>query len=114
MAGSKPGHDDVDAFSKTLTTYAIASADGEGMAWPMPRRFPSSHQIQVHISALDMTSHSRGVICPSVATDTPFETIERARGMPGEGLTHGPPANKKQAAVTTGSAEHPAFPARWF
>ena len=33
--------------------------------------------------------------------------------MPGEGLTHGPPAEKKQAAVTTGSAEHPAFPARW-
>jgi len=28
--------------------------------------------------------------------------------------THGPPANKKQAAVTTGSANHPAFPARRF
>ena len=27
--------------------------------------------------------------------------------------THGPPADKKQAAVTTGPAEHPAFPARW-
>jgi hypothetical protein len=26
--------------------------------------------------------------------------------MPGEGLTHGPPATKKQAAVTTGSADH--------
>ena len=25
--------------------------------------------------------------------------------MPGEGLTHGPPAEKKQAAVTTGSAK---------
>ena len=25
--------------------------------------------------------------------------------MPGEGLTHGPPAEKKQAAVTTGSAD---------
>jgi hypothetical protein len=33
--------------------------------------------------------------------------------MPGEGLTHGPPAEKTQAAVTTGLAEHPAFPARW-
>jgi hypothetical protein len=33
--------------------------------------------------------------------------------MPGAGLAHGPPADKKQAAVTTGSAEHPAFPARW-
>jgi len=26
--------------------------------------------------------------------------------MPGEGLTHGPPATKKLAAVTTGSADH--------
>jgi len=33
--------------------------------------------------------------------------------MPGEGLTHGPPAERKQAAVTTGSAGQPAFPARW-
>ena len=34
--------------------------------------------------------------------------------MPGEGLTHGPPANKMQAAGTTGAAEkRPAFPARW-
>jgi len=33
--------------------------------------------------------------------------------MPGEGLTHGPPAERKQAAVTTGSAAHPASPARW-
>ena len=30
---------------------------------------------------------------------------QRAQGMPGEGLTHGPPADKKQAAVTTGSAD---------
>jgi hypothetical protein len=29
---------------------------------------------------------------------------KRAQGMPGEGLTHGPPADKRQAAVTTGSA----------
>ena len=28
--------------------------------------------------------------------------------------THGPPANKMQAAGTTGPAEHPAFPARRF
>ena len=44
----------------------------------------------------------------------PFETIERAQGMPGEGLTHGPPAEKMQAAGTTGAADHPAFPAQWF
>jgi hypothetical protein len=41
----------------------------------------------------------------AVRSDMPFERIERAQGMPGEGLTHGPPATKKQAAVTTGSAD---------
>ncbi len=30
--------------------------------------------------------------------------------MPGEGLTHGPPANKMQAAGTTGKAEHSGIP----
>src|SRR5690242_10057779 len=30
--------------------------------------------------------------------------------MPGEGLTHGPPAEKKLAAVTTGSAESSGIP----
>jgi len=30
--------------------------------------------------------------------------------MPGEGLTHGPPAEKKQAAVTTGSAGSSGIP----
>jgi len=39
---------------------------------------------------------------------------ERVQGMPGDGLTHGPPAEKKQAAVTTGLADQPAFPARRF
>jgi hypothetical protein len=40
--------------------------------------------------------------------------IERAQGRPGAGRTHGPPANKKQAASPQVRAEHPAFPARWF
>jgi hypothetical protein len=37
---------------------------------------------------------------------------KRAQGMPGDGLTHGPPATKKQAAVTTGLAGSTAFPAQ--
>ena len=37
---------------------------------------------------------------------------ERVQGMPGEGLTHGPPAKRMQAAGTTGKADQPAFPAR--
>jgi len=30
--------------------------------------------------------------------------------MPGAGRTHGPPAEKKQAAVTTGQPRHPGIP----
>ena len=65
-------------------------------------------------AASNTNSRSRGAVRPSPAIEMPLRTIERAQGMPGEGLTHGPPATKKQAAVTTGSADHPAFPARWF
>src|ERR1700742_236681 len=35
---------------------------------------------------------------------------QRAQGMPGDGLTHGPPAEKMQAAVTTGSAGSTGIP----
>jgi len=34
----------------------------------------------------------------------------RAQGMPGAGRAHGPPATKKQAAVTTGSARTSGIP----
>ncbi len=43
----------------------------------------------------------------------PFARVQRGQGMPGEGLTHGPPARKMQAAGTTGATDQPAFPARW-
>jgi hypothetical protein len=39
---------------------------------------------------------------------------KRAQGMPGDGLTHGPPATKKQAASPQVKPDQPAFPARWF
>ncbi|CCE01874.1 conserved hypothetical protein [Bradyrhizobium sp. STM 3809] len=55
-------------------------------------------------------SRPRGGRRPSLADDIALDIIERARGMPGEGLTHGPPAEKKQAAVTTGSAGHSGIP----
>ena len=39
----------------------------------------------------------------------------RAREMPGARCTHSPCAKcSKHTVVTTGSPEHPAFPARWF
>ncbi|CCE11990.1 hypothetical protein BRAS3843_900025 [Bradyrhizobium sp. STM 3843] len=37
-------------------------------------------------------------------------STKRAQGMPGDGLAHGPPAEKKQAAVTTGPAGSSGIP----
>ena len=42
----------------------------------------------------DMPSVSRGTMCPSHSRSCPSKS-ERAQGMPGEGLTHGPPATRK-------------------
>jgi hypothetical protein len=40
--------------------------------------------------------------------------IERAQARPGAGRTMARQQIKKLSAVTTGLAEHPAFPAQWF
>ncbi|MGY3453588.1 hypothetical protein ACVILH_005930 [Bradyrhizobium sp. USDA 4353] len=42
--------------------------------------------------------------------DSGPSSVMRAQGMPGAGRTHGPPARKKQAAVTTGQPRHPGIP----
>jgi hypothetical protein len=60
---------------------------------------------------------SRRVMRPSHDLGSPL-LGERRRECRALAATHflaeiGPPAEKTQAAVTTGSAEHPAFPARW-
>jgi hypothetical protein len=60
------------------------------------------------------TSGSRGVVAPESCGANALEKQRRAQGMPGEGFTHGLRAKRMHAAVTTGSADHPAFPARWF
>jgi hypothetical protein len=52
---------------------------------------------------------SRRVLRPSSAAGYALRK-QRARGMPDAGRTHGPPATKKQAAVTTGSAETTGIP----
>jgi hypothetical protein len=64
------------------------------------------------VNAAGARSHSRGMRCPSFAATCPSKTKGR-RECRALAATHGPPAEKKQAAVTTGPAEHPAFPARW-
>jgi hypothetical protein len=67
------------------------------IAFPLTLR-PLAPRLSIKISRQahsDIRSHSRGGVRPSSAPDMPFETIERAQGMPGEGLTHGPPATKK-------------------
>ena len=56
-----------------------------------------------------MEHRSRGAKRPSFALALPSRD-GRARGMPGAGRTHGPPAEKKQAAVTTGQPRHPGIP----
>ena len=51
----------------------------------------------------DKLQRSRGAIAPELlASSSPSN--ERAQGMPGEGLTHGPCAVKKHGEGTTGSA----------
>src|SRR5579872_3263572 len=41
--------------------------------------------------------------------------MKRAQGMPGEDLTHGPPALKKAGGQSPQVwPDQPAFPARWF
>jgi hypothetical protein len=61
-----------------------------------------------------VTKHSRGTFRARVMHHSLPSGIKRAQGMPGAGRTHGPPATKKQAAVTTGTPQQPAFPAQWF
>src|SRR5262249_19849374 len=56
---------------------------------------------QLHIPA--------ALTCPSGTSIVSLEG-NRAQGMPGAGRTHGPPAEKKQAAVTTGSAGTTGIP----
>jgi len=54
---------------------------------------------------------SRGAFTlESVASNSALGKMKRAQGMPGDGLTHGPPATKKQAAVTTGGAGSTGIP----
>jgi hypothetical protein len=42
----------------------------------------------------DEQPHSRDTNCPSCSSMCPSK-IQRAQGMPGDGLTHGPPATRK-------------------
>jgi len=53
----------------------------------------------------DAGQRSRSASRPRHAIGVSLLTGRRAQGMPGAGRTHGPPANKMQAAGTTGSAE---------
>jgi hypothetical protein len=64
----------------------------------------------VHVSnSRRAVSFSRRGTRPSDARSYPSSN-KRAQGMPDAGRTHGPPAAKKQAAVTTGSAETTGIP----
>jgi hypothetical protein len=61
----------------------------------------------------DVSHHSHGTTCPSDASISP----PKKEGTGNAGATNAPVARlqqKKQAAVTTGTPKHPAFPAQWF
>jgi hypothetical protein len=61
----------------------------------------------------DTRPHSRDTTCPSCSKQNRPRTSKRAQGMPGDGLTHGPPATKAGGSHHR-SSPPPAFPARWF
>jgi hypothetical protein len=68
--------------------------------------------IQMSNNQEGMHPHSRGAMRPSFAG-----TNRGEEGAGKAGVLAAPMARlqqKKQAAVTTGSANHPAFPAQWF
>jgi hypothetical protein len=94
-------------------------AGGSGFRAKRRARLHHPPALACHCHSADMRPARLTCVCcrdastPGCYRSFGPRTMKRAQGMPGEGLTHGPPADKKQAAVTTGSAAHPAFPARW-
>jgi hypothetical protein len=60
-----------------------------------------------------MRPQSRGAFRARAVAGIALESEEGA-GKAGAGRTHGPPANKKQAASPQVQPSHPAFPAQWF
>ena len=71
------------------------------------------HTISISNSDVGLQRPSPSVLAARFASElceTKPSENERAQGRPGVGLAHGPPANKKQAAVTTGLAETPGLP----
>jgi hypothetical protein len=65
------------------------------------------------VSSRDVTRRSRGAFAPELSCRLP----SKSRGRGECRVKASPMARQRQeklAAVTTGSADHPAFPARWF
>ncbi len=61
----------------------------------------------------DTYPHSRGAFSPELC-EIRVPPEKRARGMPGDGLTHGPPATKNRRQSPGVKPDHPTFPAQWF
>ena len=80
---------------------------------PCPTTMALLHTISISNSDVGSQRPSPSVLAARFASElceTKPSENERAQGRPGVGLAHGPPANKKQAAVTTGLAETPGLP----
>ena len=94
MPGTEPGHDALEAGSRNDSDRPVGqneicvSTRAQGGA-DTGERIPSSNQSNSRACRRDPAA--RGV---REMQRRPPSTMMRAQGMPGEGLAHGPPANK--------------------
>jgi hypothetical protein len=97
-----------------MSTSALTGEEaptGRANARPMIKSAPSRRMQPQH--SRNTPPHSRGAIRPSCARSTPSQNRgrreSRVRGAPAASRVE-----KTRELVTTGSPEHPAFPAQWF
>ena len=83
----------------------VAAAGGSGLE----RRANRKAFQTIQTAREDTRPHSGGPIAPRDARQLSL-CEQRAQGMPGEGLTHGPRAMKKHGEGTTGSAGSSGIP----
>jgi hypothetical protein len=64
--------------------------------------FAGNNDREIDAYFQDMFQRSRAANRVRVLIALTLGKSKRAQGMPGDGLTHGPPATKKAGGVTTG------------
>jgi hypothetical protein len=92
-----------------VPTIQDETADGWWARREM-RLLPTLRRQFQRASSAATASRSRRIFCARLIPNFSPSDQQRAQGMPGDDLTHGPPATKKQAALTTGSAGSTGIP----